>query len=380
MPIALLSPSSRAVPSKKNARLFRKEVIRQGVYQHPVEPWDEPLDLSSPEAMLELAQASNDAIAAGTKVWVPDGHTFDAKTNTGWVRHFSVGPSEEDPDLLSIYADPCEIVDAKYARKIGKAIQDVSVYIDDYGNEKGESWGPRIVHVALCPNPVFTGQTNFVALAAGGGSVIPVLRLSAEKNMKRTRLLSGQSLGSIAAPKIVRRGLSINGKVRKALAALGVKTNAKRMDRDLLDEVLDAVATMRANPAVDVKKSLSVDGNDSTVKELLAARGETAAAKVTALLTTGRITAGMKEDLTRLLSVRHAFALSAAGAAEDVAVADLVHKVLSALPEDACVPLKDRITKHGIAASAGRAPDAPAEFDSKSEVDRRLTALGHKKS
>lgn len=352
--------------SRKNPLRFKKEVLRQGVYQHPVDKWAEELDVSTEAKLAEIAEASNAALAAGTKVWLPDGHTFTAKDNTGWVERFVIEPCPKDENLLSIFAIG-EVTDPDYIPKVGKTIKDVSVLLDDYGNEHGESWGTRIVHVALCPNPVFTDQANFVALSTGKGNVAPVFRFldASETDMKPTRIAPPPTSEETV------RSLALSSKGRKALAALGVETDAREMDQDLLAEVLDAIANRPAAPAVDVKKALSLTGSPEW-KELHTTRTEMNTAKVDAMVKEGRIPASVKDDVLRLLSVRHAFALAATGAAEEVSVAETLAKVLAAIPEGAVLSLDEKIARKNLAVAGGRAPDAPGTFDGPAEVTRRL--------
>ena len=97
-------------------RLFRKEVIRAGTYQHPVNPWPEALDAD--RAYLErVALNTNEAIARGIQVPIPDTHNDKPEDNKGYVRRAFVDEVDGEPALFI----DAEIIDPETLPKVGNS-------------------------------------------------------------------------------------------------------------------------------------------------------------------------------------------------------------------------------------------------------------------
>ncbi len=370
--LTLLPPTTSFVAK---GRLFRKEVLREGTYQHPVEPWDEPLVLGVDD-IEALSESSNAAIEAGIRVWVPIGHTNDAEANRGYVRRFETGPSRLEEGQLSLYAI-IDIRDPDTAEQIRRGeIEDVSVGIEDYGDHRGNQFGLRIGHVALVSDPVFSGQDSFVALSRRRGKTIS-RRVLAYRSKPMRKMKRGLSLGDAGTIRpIVKRRLSLSPVARKAAKALGIEAPSKRVTQEDFDSFCEAIIE-RANKGVEPGEATAVKAlsrsADATFAELHTERERGLTATVTDHVTKGRIPAAVSADVVALLNVRHGYALSAKGEASAVNVRETVEKILAAIPEGACVPIEDRLKALSIA--GGKPPTAPAQFNAKEEVTSRLASL-----
>lgn len=381
--MARRSPSRRYLNAPEGAgftrdgKLYRKEVLRTGYYKHPTAGWEMDLELAD---LVLLCDESNRAIENGNRCWIPIGHTDDVRANRGYAKRFEIeARTDLGPDVFSIYAI-CSIRDPETAEAIDKGlIEDVSVGIEEVDDGRGNEYGPRIVHVALVNFPVFAGQENFIALAAGAGKKSTVaLRYLGARPMKRnarSRLLSGAAVTPIV--KKVRR-LSVSGAVRKAAKALGVELGSRVRQEDLDALATAAVEQGTKTPSgVDAARKALSRNADATFVELHNERERRIGAQVEAAVTAGRIPASVKDDVRALLSVRHGMSLSVKGEAGDVDVPALVEKLVNAIPEEACVPLEDRLKKLSVAGGkpAGKAPD----FDPAKDKAARIAALSPKK-
>lgn len=367
--VELLQPST---PFVAKGKLFRKEVLRAGHYQHPTNPWDEPLDLTNDD-IEQVAANSQQAMEAGNRVWIPKTHSSDPEKNRGYARRFETGPSSEDPNLLSVYAIT-DITNPVTARKIQRGeIEDVSVGLVDYADGREREFGLRIDHIALVPDPVVPGQDSFVALARRNGkksSRNRVLAYSGAENMK-PEIVPGLSRSGIK----IRRALSITPTIRKALSLTGVKVEGSKIRKDDLDEILagliEKASATGATGTEAATKALSRSA-DETFKELHGERESGIATAVDSAVKTGRIPKAVEGDLKALLSVRHGFSLSVAGKAETVDVAASLKRILAAIPEGACLDLADRIKQRDLSIAGGKPAAEAGTFDRAAETARRL--------
>lgn len=370
--LELLAPTS---PFVSKGRRFRKEVLRAGTYQHPIEPWDEPLDLSNDD-IAAIADSSNKAMAAGIRVWVPITHTRDPRKNRGYVERFEIGPSRER-GKLSLFAI-LDIRNSETADQIRRGeIEDVSVGIDEYGDHRGNQFGLRIEHVALVADPVFAGQDSFVALSRARGKN-PGRRVLAYRSpsMKKTSKHRFSIGGATLKPPTVRKRLALSAVARKAAKALGIEIEGKRVRQSDLDALCEAAlakvseAPARGEPVA--LKALSRSADD-TFAELHAERAARVATMAKDAVKAGKIPAAIEADVVALLSVRHGYSLSAKGEAAGVDVRATMEKVLAAIPEGASLPIGERIKALSIAGGQP-SPDA-GTFDNKKEIETRLAGL-----
>lgn len=372
----LIAPKGRFLSKGK---LFKKELLRAGTYQHPIDPWAEPLVLDNDD-IVELANSSNAAMeSGGMKPWVPLGHSYNPEDNRGWVKRFTAEASPES-GKMAVYAY-LEITDKKTAGKIlNGSIDCVSVGLDSYGNHKGETFGLRIEHVALCSDPVFSGQDSFVALARSS-SKNPNLKirvLSWRRPMsvkhKARRFSTISTIGAAAMPKI-RRRLSITSAVRKAAKILSIDLGP-RVTQDRLDELCEALIAKVGTPGESGEaaavKCLARTA-DATFADLHKERDDRFTLAVKDAIKAGKIPATVEADVKSLLSVRHGFSLSAKGEASAIDVRAAVEKIIAAIPDGAVLSTEERTKRLSLA--GGQPPTETPAFDSKKEVADRLASL-----
>ena len=142
-------------------KAFRKDIARVGTWHDP--KTGKPVSFGPGKDLdLEaLASNTNAWIAEGNVVWFPDGHSDASLSDLGGWREFRVS---RDGSTLEAIVD---VEDEEAAEKIGTRVKRVSPWIDmaPVSSASGKTFGPTITHVAATPEPVITGQGNFVALS-----------------------------------------------------------------------------------------------------------------------------------------------------------------------------------------------------------------------
>lgn len=345
-PFSLLAP-----------RTFKKEVLREGRYQHPTTPWPSPLVVDEPYIDRVVA-ATNQAMQAGVDVWVPDGHSFKAEDNKGFVRRVYKGDTPQGTKAIFVELD---IADDPIVSKIGNTITKVSALLHDHPDGKGNQYGERIVHVALTPSPVAHEQENFVALSTDGATSVPVLTPIEEAAMpfKPTEKIH-KSLGLDLT-----QDMTLDG-IEKASDLL-------------LQRALAAEAKIATPPTVE--KLLSVDVKQTPYfAQAHQDREALASVTLTAAKAKGKLNADMEKALSSLLRVQHGYSMSADGVAAPTDVRSLVTSLLNAIPDNAVVPLGTQLST-----APGQPSKGPEPFDTpekaKAEANRMLglAGLGEKK-
>jgi hypothetical protein len=361
--------NSNTLPSTR--RLFLKELLREGTYQHPLTPWPEPL-VVTPSLIDEWVRSTNAAIAAGVDVWVPDTHSFRAEDNRGFVRRVFRATVAGDPTVQALFGE-VEITDPATAEQIGTSIRKVSVLLMDLADGVGNHFGERVVHVALTPSPVAPRQENFVALSIGSGTTEPV----------QAPVLVPEQPGDNTMP------FKPTEKISKALGiALTADVTAEAIEAGI-DALLTraetaekGLADLKATPPPTVERLLSVDGTQPLFKRAHAAKAKSVALTIAAAKSAGKVNGAMEAALGTLLGIETGFALSADGAAAPVDVAQVVEALVDAIPANAVVPLNQQLK--GTQPAAGQPSPSPDPFDTpekaRAEADRMLKSAGFVKS
>lgn len=344
---------------------FRKELLAAGTYQHPTRPWKTPLDVS--ESYIDsLVEQTNLGLTEGVKVPLPLGHddSDDPEKNRGYmVRAFKDRNSRGE---LALFGE-IEVTNPDTAERIGKDLQDISVYIDKFGSGQWTPEGDRIVHVALTNYPVYAGQDNFQRLSATGErETVPVLRREEAADQKENTM-------------------KLSADLREALEARGVTLDG---DEPTVEDGLKALLSVEVPEPVeppqptadDVPRLLSVDPKaERYFGAWQKAEGEKIDGEVEAACKSGRLTAEGAEAVKALLSVGHGYSLSAKGEAQAVDVPSLVRTILSAIPENSVVPLENPDSNEDLKASAEGAPAVETkEFgvkDAQETASRMLARL-----
>lgn len=125
---------------------------------------------------------------AGVRVPVPEGHTDESSS----VRGFCEGMFTDGKTLfgnIDLYGEKA----IEMASTAEVSIYAPAKFIDGKGNE----YDQPIMHVALTPAPVISGQGGFVPIKAsrGGTEQVPVFRLAQETTMNPQLLAVAKALG-----------------------------------------------------------------------------------------------------------------------------------------------------------------------------------------
>jgi hypothetical protein len=146
--------------------LFRKEVLRPGVYTTP-----SGTAVITPTRIRHWADTFKQMAAAGLKLPCPWGHQRSAnpvdpedqdaedlfhktRFNAGFLEDLSVAP---DGSLMALL----DIPDAADAARVGKSIKEVSIAVMDWKDGSGRLWRDAPRHLALVTLPVAHGMGDF---------------------------------------------------------------------------------------------------------------------------------------------------------------------------------------------------------------------------
>lgn len=177
--LAGAAPDASGQPTKT----FVKDVIRTG-------DWVDASGIKftvTPDRIDNWVAQFSAMQAEGIKVPIPDGHTFDAAKNLGWV----VGMFRDGDTLkasMQFVGNDAILAASR---------NDVSAYIKEVKRGTGKTFTDAIEHICLTPVPMIPGLGPFVAIAASAGAQpqqVPVLRLATETNMTPIQQIA-QALG-----------------------------------------------------------------------------------------------------------------------------------------------------------------------------------------
>lgn len=341
--------------------LFTKEVIREGEYQHPVTPWDEPLRADR-EYLERVAANTNEAIAHGIDIPVPDTHNDKVADNKGFVRRAFVG--EADDGSPALFTD-VEILDTDILPKIGQTVRSVSGWFSPTGDGEWRPDGDRLRHVALTQYPVASRQANFVALDADGG------------------VDSAQIKAPVLVPVLKENPpVKLNDTQIAALKALGIETD--NLDEGTVDKLLDLAGKppvkveVEKEVTVPTEKALSVDVEKTPYfKDFRTERSKRLDAEVEDAEKAGKLDKNGGEAFRKLLGIDHAYALDDTGSAAAADAAEAARALVKSLPDNATVPLEKLADVSNVTESPKAKPD---QIDPKKLAAEALDAAGMRKS
>jgi ribosomal 50S subunit-recycling heat shock protein len=356
------------------SKVFEKDVLVEGTYQHPIQPWDTPLEVTK-DYIDRVCAASNAALKQGQRVYVPDGHSTKARDNVGFVSEFA--PRLVDGKWRAVARFTVE--DDSYLAKIGKTIRDVSPLIVTHPLGNGADVGERIAHVALVPDPVMPGQGDFVACSVGGGTLetveVPVLKALASESPMKVKI----NAANVKALSLVGIEAKEGDEVEVTLAQFEKALSVANEAQTARAAAEKALADEKAKPAATPERLLSVDAKATPYfGEARTQRAKALSATLDAAQAKGKINAAMRASFEKVLSVRHGYALSETGTAETVDVVAAAESLLAAIPDNAAVPVGTALQGQG-ATGAERPANEPAKFDAKAAADEMLVKAGFKK-
>jgi hypothetical protein len=143
-------------------RRFKKDMIGEGTYVHPVHKW--VLDVDE-DRLIKWSAAFSLMRERGVDVEVPIDHSASAADNLGYVIDCSLEKIGGRWVLFGIIE-----VKGDNAIDVIERNKNVSLWIDeDYVDGEGNSYGEAIRHCSVVQQPVVPNQSDFVAIAASKG-------------------------------------------------------------------------------------------------------------------------------------------------------------------------------------------------------------------
>jgi len=263
-----------AIPAKGTSRAlglerFEKELIRVGTFTHPEKKFTLKV---TPERLAEWSRRFYSMKAAGIKVPVPYGHSYDPRDNAGFVEEMWV----EEGRLMGLLNVPR----TDDAARLGATVADVSVSVNpDFADASGTRYGEVIEHVAMTNYPVVPAQENFKKAKVLDGVAVEVIQLerfSEEDGMERK-----DEVGQTPATPPAGEAGKANLDGAEAVVALST-----RLER------------------TEAEKGEAIKDLDAANKELAKLRLERVEREVGGLIETGKIVASdeNKADVAALLS------------------------------------------------------------------------------
>jgi len=138
-------------------RKFWKELIREGEWTNPQAGFTLRVDA---ERLGQWQERFDAMAAAGIRVPLPWGHSYDPRDNAGFVE--AVELRRDKPGAAALWG-LLHVPDDADAEKLGRTVRSVSVSIHpDYIDGTGRAWGEVIEHVALTNYPVVVEQEGFI--------------------------------------------------------------------------------------------------------------------------------------------------------------------------------------------------------------------------
>ena len=328
---AMSAGSRGSANDDTNTQLFKKDMLKIGVYEHPVFGWT--LDITE-ERLYRYVAAFNKMKENGVDVEVPVDHSDSATANLGYVVDMFVEPDEDG--VLTLYG--MHEIRGEEAIGIVERNKNVSVLIDkDYKDGKSNSYGEAIVHSSVVQQPVLPGQGDFEAVNVAASKCvagkIPVLTLSKlsrsndmdEKTLEALKKLLGAG-DEVTAENVLSRLEARFTENGEKLSGLGTEIVGLKGE----------IEKLKANTAGKEDKKASLDPN------LAEQMGSTADQQLDLLVEAGKITPAVKSKLSLALvgetGSRNSLALSIGAAGES----SMLTKVVEALRENNIIELNEK--------------------------------------
>ena len=287
---AMAASSRNMANAAEGTQLFKKDMLKIGVYEHPVFGWT--LDITE-ERLHRFVAAFKSMREAGVDVEVPLDHSSSAAANLGYVVDMFVEPDEDG--VLTLYG--MHEIRGEEAINIIERNKNVSVLIDkDFKDGKANSYGEAIVHSSVVQQPVLPGQGDFEAVDVAASKCvagkIPVLTLSKltrstdmdEKTLKFLRELLGAG-DEVTAENVLSR---LEGRFNET------KEKMSKLDEKVVT-LTGEVESLKASKSGDDKTASKIDPN------LAEQMGTTGEQQLSLLVEAGKITPAVKDKLCSVL-------------------------------------------------------------------------------
>lgn len=151
-PVALTPPKGE-IPRQK----FLKEAISTGTWTHPSKKWTKEVTTILLDSWVNTF---NKMKSNGIKVPFVKDHTVKADTTLGYIDSIF----RQGERLLFT-----TVVKGKENIEKVQIVDDVSICVEDFIDGKGNKYGEAITHIGLTPEPVVSGQSKVIPIAASQG-------------------------------------------------------------------------------------------------------------------------------------------------------------------------------------------------------------------
>ena len=173
-------------------KLYEKELIREGEWVHPQHPHIKlKVTLSRMKKWIENFNKKM------FKVPVPRRHSLDPEDNRGWVTNLSIKKNDKK---INVLYGKIDITNSSMQKKIDNGdIQDVSISINKYMDNKGTNHGEALQHVALTVIPHIDNQSGFQPVSAEG--FLNLEESDYVEKVKKGESLEGYNLAAVFGSK-----------------------------------------------------------------------------------------------------------------------------------------------------------------------------------
>lgn len=286
-----------------------KELIREGVYEHPIDGWTLKV---TPERMDRWAETFNRMQAASIKPYIAINHSADARDYAG--------------ELVEVFRDGASLFGVH--ELVGQEAIDTALKVDrtsllidpDYTDGKGVKFGEAIVHNAIVVDPVVAEQDGFVPVAgptAKAASRAPVYRLQRNPDMSTVFEFVAKTTGKKPEEVTAENAAALLETHLQGMKTASDQAAAKVRDLELKVETLSKAA--KPEP-----KELDPD--------LAEQLGEVAEEKLAQLVAAGHITPACCTKLKAVFvgeaGKRPAFSLSRSASGGNKSLFSQVHEAL----------------------------------------------------
>lgn len=345
-----------------NTQVFKKDMLKVGVYEHPVFGWT--MDITE-ERLHRFVAAFKQMRSNGVDIEVPIDHSSSASDNLGYVVDMFV--EADDNGVLTLYG----MHEIRGAEAIGvvERNKNVSVLIDkDFKDGKGNSYGEVIVHSSVVQQPVLPGQGDFEAVDIAASRCVagkvPVFTLSNitrsdtmdEKTLAKLKELLGAG-DDVTADNVLSRLEQRFGENKEKLSKLETENV----------ELKGKVEKIEAD-----KKTEAASKIDPNLAEQM---GTTAEQQLSLLVDAGKITPSVKEKLCSALvgasGSRNVMALSIGPKSQP----SLLSKVVDALKENDVVKLNEMTGVQVLSRNIPGETDAKVEAEAQKAVTEEMVEM-----
>lgn len=362
-----VTAGSRSLSNDVSTQAFKKDMLKVGVYEHPVYGWT--MDVTE-ERLHRFVAAFGEMKANGVDVEIPIDHSDSATNNLGYVIDMFV---EDDEDGVSTLYGIHEIR-GEEAIGIVSRNRNVSVAIErEFKDGKGNSYGEVIVHSSVVQQPILPGQNDFepVSVAASRGATagkIPVFTLS-----KETRSTNMDEKMLKAIKELLGAGDEVTADNVLSRLEQRFKEGGEKLST-LTEEVVNLKGKVES-----LEASKSKDGDDKKAskidRNLAEQMGTTAEQQLSLLVDGGKITPAVKDKLCKVLvgeaGSRNVIALSIGAENKP----SLLTAVVDALKDNDVIELNEKTGVQVLSRQVPGVGDKVTEAKEEQEVQDEMIVM-----